>query len=61
MGSRSAILSSNKGGSGSGRSTTVGHCGLVLAIAARSASANLATAQYGHTYSHKPGFTGSGA
>ncbi|MEG5161247.1 hypothetical protein QUB37_12475 [Microcoleus sp. AT3-A2] len=49
MGSRSAILSSNKGGSGSGRSTTVGHCGLVLAIAAGSASESLVTTQYGHT------------
>ncbi|MEG5005174.1 hypothetical protein QUB17_16240 [Microcoleus sp. B5-C4] len=39
------LLSSNKGRSGSGRSTTVGHCGLVLAIAAGSASAKLVTTQ----------------
>ncbi|MEG4446935.1 hypothetical protein QUB47_34520 [Microcoleus sp. AT9_B5] len=60
MGSRSALLTSNKSGFDIDR-PSLGHCGLVIAIAARSASANLVTAQYGHTYSHKPGFTGSGA
>ncbi|MEG3949837.1 MULTISPECIES: hypothetical protein [unclassified Microcoleus] len=41
---RSALLTSDKGGSDSGRSTKLGQCELLLAIA--SSSANLATTQY---------------